>query len=178
VSCRRGRGGCEGAWLRRRARKREERGASGFKTACAQGGVGKGKWGSPGFGAAWWGKRRMGPARSKGGSVTWADTARTRWLRAALMSHPVLRKRERSLHTCAQDVQITRTANNMVNRYNISLNYKLESLQNGPWVQKTYYRVAWKSKCRCIFHRHNRRRGRPSLCLLPPAGTLGFDSNI
>jgi hypothetical protein len=39
------------------------------------------------------------------------------------MSHPVPRKRERSLHTCAQDVQITRTTNNMVNRYNISLNY-------------------------------------------------------
>jgi hypothetical protein len=33
---------------------------------------------------------------------------------------------------CAQDVQITRTTNNMVNRYNISLNYKLESLQNDP----------------------------------------------
>jgi hypothetical protein len=45
------------------------------------------------------------------------------------VSHPVPRKKERSLHTCAQDVQITRTANNMVNRYNISLNYKLESLQ-------------------------------------------------
>jgi hypothetical protein len=49
---------------------------------------------------------------------------------------PRSEKEERSLHTCAQDVQITRTANNMVNRYNISLNYKLESLQNDPWVQK------------------------------------------
>jgi hypothetical protein len=67
------------------------------------------------------------------------------------MSHPVPRKRERSLYTCAQDVQITRTANNMVNRYNISLNYKLESLQNDPWVQKKYYRVARKSKRRCVF---------------------------
>jgi hypothetical protein len=37
-------------------------------------------------------------------------------------------KQNRSLHTCDQDVQITRTTNNMVNRYNISLNYKLESL--------------------------------------------------
>jgi hypothetical protein len=52
------------------------------------------------------------------------------------VSHPVPRKKERRLHTCAQDVKITRTANNMVNRYNISLNYKLESLQNDPWVQK------------------------------------------
>jgi hypothetical protein len=52
------------------------------------------------------------------------------------MSHPGSRKQNRSLHTCAQDVQITRTANNMVNRYNISLNYRLESLQNDPWVQK------------------------------------------
>jgi hypothetical protein len=26
----------------------------------------------------------------------------------------------------------------MVNRYNISLNYKLESLQNDTWVQKKY----------------------------------------
>jgi hypothetical protein len=50
------------------------------------------------------------------------------------VSHPGSRKLNRSLHTCAQDVQITRTANNMVNKYNISLNYKLESLQNDPWV--------------------------------------------
>jgi hypothetical protein len=67
------------------------------------------------------------------------------------VSHPDSRKQNRSLHTCAQDVQITRTANN------ISLNYKLESLQNDPWVQKKYYIVAQKSKRRCVFHRHNRR---------------------
>jgi hypothetical protein len=98
--------------------------------------------------------------------------------RISTMSYPVPRKKEQSLHTCAQDVQITRTANNMVNRYNISLNYKLESLQNDSWVQKKHYRVARKSKRRCVFHRHNRRRGRPSLYLLAPAGALGFDSNI
>jgi hypothetical protein len=91
-----------------------------------------------------------------------------------IMSHPGSRKQNRSLHTCAQDVQITRTANNMVNRYNISWNYKLESLQNNLWVQKKYYRVARKSKCRFVFYRHNRRRGRPSLYLLAPAGTLGW----
>jgi hypothetical protein len=62
----------------------------------------------------------------------------------------------------------------MVNRYNITLNYKLESLQNDPWVQKKYYRVARKSKRRFVFHGHNRRRGRPSLYLLAPAGTLGW----
>jgi hypothetical protein len=90
------------------------------------------------------------------------------------VSHPGSRKQNRSLHTCAQDVQITRTANNMVNRYNISLNYRLESLQNDSWVQKKYYRVAQKSKRRCVFHRHNRRRGRPSLYLLAPASTLGW----
>jgi hypothetical protein len=90
------------------------------------------------------------------------------------LSHPGSRKQNRILHTCAQDVQITRTTNNMVNRYNISLNYKLESLQNDPWVQKKYYRVARKSKRRCVFHRHNRRRGRPNLYLLAPAGTLGW----
>jgi hypothetical protein len=95
-----------------------------------------------------------------------------------LVSHPGSRKQNQSLHTCAQDVQITRTTNNMVNRYNISLNYKIESLQNDPWVQKKYYRAARKSKRRCVFHRHNRRRGRSSLYLLAPAGTLGFDSNI
>jgi hypothetical protein len=91
-----------------------------------------------------------------------------------LLSHPGSRKQNRSLHTCAQDVQITRTTNNMVNRYNISLNYKLESLQNDPWIQKKYYRVARNSKHRCGFHRHNQRRGRPSLYLLAPAGTLGW----
>jgi hypothetical protein len=90
------------------------------------------------------------------------------------LSHPGSRKQNQSLHMCAQDVQITRTANNMVNGYNISLNYKLESLQNDPWVQKKYYRVARKSKHRCVFHRHNRRRGRPSLYLRAPAGTLGW----
>jgi hypothetical protein len=81
------------------------------------------------------------------------------------VSHPGSRKQNWSLHTCAQDVQITHTANNMVNRYNTSLNYKLESLQNDPWVQKKYYRVTQKSKRRCVFHRHNRRRGRSSLYL-------------
>jgi hypothetical protein len=90
------------------------------------------------------------------------------------MSHPDSRKQNRSLHMCAQDVQITRTNNNMVNRNNISLNYKLESLQNDPWVQKKDYRAARKSKCRCIFHRHNQRRGRPSLYLLALAGTLDW----
>jgi hypothetical protein len=94
------------------------------------------------------------------------------WCR--LLSHPGFGKLNRSLHTCAQDVQITRTTNNMVNKYNISLNYKLKSLQNDPWVQKKYYRVARKFKHRCVFHRHNRRRGRPSLYLLAPAGTLGW----
>jgi hypothetical protein len=34
----------------------------------------------------------------------WEDTGE------ALLSYPVSRKRERSLHTCAQDVQITRMA--------------------------------------------------------------------
>jgi hypothetical protein len=90
------------------------------------------------------------------------------------VSHPGSRKQNRSLHTCAQDVQITRTTNNMVNRYNISLNYKLESLQNDPWVKKKYYRVMQKSKSRCVFYRHNRRRGRSSLYFLAPAGTLGW----
>jgi hypothetical protein len=28
---------------------------------------------------------------------------------------------------CAQDVQITRTTNNTVNRYNISINYRVKS---------------------------------------------------
>jgi hypothetical protein len=36
----------------------------------------------------------------------------------------------------------------MVNRYNISLNYKLESLQNDLRVQKKDYRVVRKSKHR------------------------------
>jgi hypothetical protein len=42
----------------------------------------------------------------------------------------------------------------MVSRYNISLNYKIESLQNDPWVQTKDYRVARKSKHRCVFHKH------------------------
>jgi hypothetical protein len=40
---------------------------------------------------------------------------------------PQFQEQDRSLLTCAQDVQMTRTANNMVNRYNISLNYKRRS---------------------------------------------------
>jgi hypothetical protein len=60
---------------------------------------------------------------------------------------PELYEQNRSLHRCAQDVQITHMANNMVNIYNISLDDKLESLQNDSWVQKKDYRVLWKSKC-------------------------------
>jgi hypothetical protein len=56
------------------------------------------------------------------GSAGWWEV-----MRGECLSHPGSGKLNRSLHTCAQDVQITRTANNMVNRYNISLNYKLES---------------------------------------------------
>jgi hypothetical protein len=65
-----------------------------------------------------------------------------------VLSYLGSKKQNRILHTCAQDVQITRTANNMMNIYNISLNYKIKSLQNDPWVQKKYYREAQKSKHR------------------------------
>jgi hypothetical protein len=51
-----------------------------------------------------------------------------------------------SHYKCAQDIQITRTTNNMVNRYNISLNFKLETLQNDMWVKKKDYRAARISK--------------------------------
>jgi hypothetical protein len=49
------------------------------------------------------------------------------YLHLRALSHPSSRKQNRSLRTCVQDVQITRTANNMVNRYNISLNYRIQS---------------------------------------------------
>jgi hypothetical protein len=64
------------------------------------------------------------------------------------LSYPSSKKQNQSRHTCAQDVQMAHTTNNMVNIYNISLNYKLRSLKNDPWVQKKDYRVAWKSKRR------------------------------
>jgi hypothetical protein len=35
-----------------------------------------------------------------------------------------------------------------------------------------------KSKRRCGFHTHNQRRGRPSLRLLDPVGTLDFTPNL
>jgi hypothetical protein len=63
-------------------------------------------------------------------------------------------------------------------QYGEQIQYHIKLQTRIPWVQKKYYRVARKSKRRCVFHRHNRRRGRPSLYLLAPAGTLGFDSNI
>jgi hypothetical protein len=83
-------------------------------------------------------------SRCRWGGVLWggSSSSRRQALSSARVSHPDSRKQNRSLHTCAQDVQITRTANNMGNRYNISLNYKLESLQNDSWVEKKYYRVA------------------------------------
>jgi hypothetical protein len=43
--------------------------------------------------------------------------------------HTYSKKQNQNLHICVQNVQITRMINNMVNRYNISLNYKLESTQ-------------------------------------------------
>jgi hypothetical protein len=46
-------------------------------------------------------------------------------------------------------------------------------LQNDHWIRKKItIKQPRKSKCRCDFHRHNRRRGRPSLHLLALAGTL------
>jgi hypothetical protein len=71
-------------------------------------------------------------------------------------------------------------SNNMVNRYNILINYKLRSLQNDPWVKNKDYRVKQrrKSKRRCGFHRHNQRRGRPSFILFHPADTLDFTPNL
>jgi hypothetical protein len=48
---------------------------------------------------------------------------------------PRFQEQNRSLHTCAQDVQITRTTNNMVNKYNISIKLQAKILQNDPWVQ-------------------------------------------
>jgi hypothetical protein len=57
------------------------------------------------------------------------------------MPHPGFRKQNRSLHTCAHDVQITCTTNNMVNKYNISLNYKLESFTKWPVGPKKDYRA-------------------------------------
>jgi hypothetical protein len=55
---------------------------------------------------------------------------------------PQFREDETEASTCAQDVQITRIVNNIVNRYNISINYKLKSLQNDPWVRKKDYNQA------------------------------------
>jgi hypothetical protein len=43
------------------------------------------------------------------------------------MSHPDSEKWNWRLYLCVQDVQITCIANNMVNKYNISINYKLRS---------------------------------------------------
>jgi hypothetical protein len=43
------------------------------------------------------------------------------------LSHPGSENQNRNLYTCAHDVQITRIANNMVNRYTISINSKLKS---------------------------------------------------
>jgi hypothetical protein len=65
-------------------------------------------------------------------SLVYQSAVRIEWTLLGSVSHPGSGKLNRSLHTCAQDVQITRTANNMVNRYNISLNYKLESFTKGP----------------------------------------------
>jgi hypothetical protein len=50
--------------------------------------------------------------------------------------NPVLKEANRSFHTCAQDVQITRTTNNAVNRsqfYDYNTN-RVYLLQNDPWV--------------------------------------------
>jgi hypothetical protein len=54
----------------------------------------------------------------------------------ALCHTPVLKEVNRSFHTCAQDVQITRMGNSKVNNsqcydYNITRVYHL---QNNPWV--------------------------------------------
>jgi hypothetical protein len=94
------------------------------------------------------------------------------------LSHPGFEKMKlKPLYVCPGCSNHT-YSNNMVDRYNISINYRIKSYKMTCGVQKKDYRVAQNSKHKCDFHRHNRRRGRPSFLLLCPAGTLDFDSNI
>jgi hypothetical protein len=94
------------------------------------------------------------------------------------MSHPSFKKmKSKPLYMCPGCSNHT-YSNNMVNRYNISINYKLNSLQNDMCVQKKDYRAAQISKRRCGFHMHNWRRGGPSLQLLAPTGTLDLTSTF
>jgi hypothetical protein len=66
--------------------------------------------------------------------------------------------------------------NNMINRYNISLNYKLKSYKMTPGLERRLQSCG--SGIKWSLHRRNRRRGRPSLHLLVPAGTLVLTPNI
>jgi hypothetical protein len=45
--------------------------------------------------------------------------------------------------------------NNMVNIYNISINYKLIPLQNDPWVRKKIAESSAESKRGWSLHKHN-----------------------
>jgi hypothetical protein len=82
----------------------------------------------------------LGPARSL---ITLSKISKHSYLVTSLcpnhprhLSHLSSKKWNQSFHTCVQDVQIPCTTNNMASRYNISIIYKLRSLQNDPWVRK------------------------------------------
>jgi hypothetical protein len=95
-----------------------------------------------------------------------------------LLSHPSSEKmKPKPLYVCP-GCSNHAYSNNMVNRYNISINYRIRSYKMTCGFQKKDYRVAQNYKRRCGFHRHNRSRGRPSFLLLHPTGTIDFDSNI
>jgi hypothetical protein len=61
---------------------------------------------------------------------------------AQAVSHPGFEKRNRSIRTCAQHVQLTRTADNMINRRNISIKQSNISYIMTRGSEKDYIKVA------------------------------------
>jgi hypothetical protein len=95
----------------------------------------------------------------------------------AQLSHPSSEKTKLNpLYVCL-GCSYNMFSNIMINIYNISINYKLRAYKITIGSQrKITIMQRQKSKHRCGFCRHNRRRGRPSFLHLSLAGTL--DSNF
>jgi hypothetical protein len=87
------------------------------------------------------------------------------------LSHPGSEKWNRSIRTCAQDVQITRTVNNMIHRWNVSIKQSNISYIMTHGSEKNYIKIAASLSVVWAFIGADRWRGLPSAPFLDPAET-------
>jgi hypothetical protein len=90
-----------------------------------------------------------------------------------MVSHPGSEKWNRSIRTCAQDVQITHTMNNMINRWNVLIKQSNISYIMTRGSEKDYIKAAPILSIVWAFIGADRWRGPPSAPFLDHAETPG-----